>query len=398
MKNKLPFIIIIIVFILGISIFLLFMRNQTLGDATNDYLTKISVDNEDIQVNYLNGNLFNTTLTYGNIFEKVIELENENDKDVTVSINIKDFKATNSLLKYTLYYKVDEDFKVLKEESLLNENLIYNLLISHGKKTTIKIVIKSYYEGNSLIEGEFKVQKNLSSKDIFITFMNEFHNKLIDKINKLNGINTSGIYYDIIDDSNYHGYVLIDARDISEVNYIYSVYNDQYMYVNYRFNEEFKKSKLASNDGSLNDKTSEDICRMYSKKSCFDFNSLTFNESGGKETFYKSVQDLESKINSLEIDKKVYVIDIKSDLIFSDLRGYVLINNINSEKEVYLYVTNDIFMVSGYNMTKLGSVSLDSSTIRAYNESAFNLSSKDMSTVCSYSGFTECYDLQNNLV
>ena len=74
MKNKLPFIIIIIVFILGISIFLLFMRNQTLGDATNDYLTKISVDNEDIKVNYLNGNLFNTTLTYGNIFEKVIEL------------------------------------------------------------------------------------------------------------------------------------------------------------------------------------------------------------------------------------------------------------------------------------------------------------------------------------
>ena len=41
MKNKLPFIIIIIVFILGISISFLFKRKDSKGDYENDYISKI---------------------------------------------------------------------------------------------------------------------------------------------------------------------------------------------------------------------------------------------------------------------------------------------------------------------------------------------------------------------
>ena len=55
-------------------------------------------------------------------------------------------------------------------------------------------------------------------------------------------------------------------------------------------------------------------------------------------------------------------------------------------------------MISGYNLTKLGNFDENSTTIRAYNESAFNLSSKDMRTVCSCSGFNQCFNLQNELV
>ena len=56
MKNKLPFIIIVIVFILGISISFLFKRKDSKGDYENDYISKILVDNVDIGVTYKAGN------------------------------------------------------------------------------------------------------------------------------------------------------------------------------------------------------------------------------------------------------------------------------------------------------------------------------------------------------
>ena len=93
MKNKLPFIIIIIVFILGISISFLIKRKDSKGDYENDYISKILVDNVDIGVTYKAGNLFNTDITYGNVYEKYIDIKNETDKDVTLSININDLNV-----------------------------------------------------------------------------------------------------------------------------------------------------------------------------------------------------------------------------------------------------------------------------------------------------------------
>ena len=129
MKNKLPFIIIIIVFILGISISFLFKRKDSKGDYENDYISKILVDNVDIGVTYKAGNLFNTDITYGNVYEKYIDIKNETDKDVTLSININDLNVSNELVKYSIYYKISEDnYQLLKDESILTDKLIYNLI------------------------------------------------------------------------------------------------------------------------------------------------------------------------------------------------------------------------------------------------------------------------------
>lgn len=55
-------------------------------------------------------------------------------------------------------------------------------------------------------------------------------------------------------------------------------------------------------------------------------------------------------------------------------------------------------MISGYNLTKLGEYKSDSATIRAYNTSSFNLSSENEAKVCSFSGFSECYKINGDLV
>jgi hypothetical protein len=55
-------------------------------------------------------------------------------------------------------------------------------------------------------------------------------------------------------------------------------------------------------------------------------------------------------------------------------------------------------MISGYNITKYGNFSYDSTTIRAYVESAFNLSSENASKVCSFSGFSECLNKEGSTI
>lgn len=399
MKKKLPFITILIVFILVISVSYYFNGKHTLGNYEEDYVSKILVDNQDIQVIYKNGNLFNTNLTYGNVFEKVIDIKNESLKDVTLSINIRDLKDKVESVKYLIYYKIDdEEYKILKEESTIDDKLIYNLISYKNTDMSIKIVIKSYFEGNKNLSGEFKVDENISSKEIFISNMNEIHSKLLDKINSLNGINQSGIYFYTIEDDSIKGQVIIDAQDISEVKYIYTAYNDLYMYVNYKYDKEFKKSKIQKNDFSLNNITPTSACSSYSKKACVSFSSLQYDETGGKENFYNKVNEVIKRLDSINISENVYIINVVDDLNIKDIRGYVLINNKENKREIYLYLTNNIFMISGYNLTSLGSIDINSSTIRAYKESAFNLSSKDMHTVCSFSGFNECLTLQNNPV
>ena len=399
MKNKLPFIIIIIVFILGISISFLFKRKDSKGDYENDYISKILVDNVDIGVTYKAGNLFNTDITYGNVYEKYIDIKNETDKDVTLSININDLNVSNELVKYSIYYKISEDnYQLLKDESILTDKLIYNLIAYKKTNMSIKIVIKSYLEDKINLAGEFKVQDNLSSKDIFISGLNDVQSKLIEKIKSINGINTSGIYYYEVNQDEFSGYIIVDAQDISEIKYVYTVYNDMYMYVNYKYVDEFKKSKIMKKDEKISTKNVADICRSYSKKGCSNLNDLSYDKDGGKENFHSKVNDVINSLNNITLQENVYILDVVNDLKKSDIRGYVLINNVKQKHEIFLYLTNNIFMISGYNLTKLGEIKLTSSTIRAYNESAFNLASKDMSTVCSFSGFSNCVTLQNTPV
>ena len=164
-----------------------------------------------------------------------------------------------------------------------------------------------------------------------------------------------------------------------------------------KFSNANTKKEVKENDLSINNMNENDICKLYSKKSCNDFSSLNYS-SVGKKDFYQETMHIIEEVKNRTYDKNVYIVDVINDLNRQNIRGYVLVNNIDGNKEMYLYLTNDLFMISGYNLTKLGNFDENSTTIRAYNESAFNLSSKDMRTVCLFSGFNQCFNLQNELV
>ena len=399
MKNKLFVLILTIIIVLLISIPLLFIKSKSLKKYTEDVEKTIVINNKDINVLYKDGNMIDTVLTYGNTLEKIIELENENDEDEVVSIILKNLKVNNDMSTYKIYYSIDGgNFKVLKDEQKLTDKLVYNLVIYKNSKMTLKIIFKGLTEENDThIAGELNVDNNLSKKDIFLNKLVDVHNKITEKIKSLNGINESGIYYLNISEEDINGYALIDAQNISEIKYIYSLYNENYMILNNKYKGSFSKKDIKENDSSINNMSEADICRLYSKKSCNDFSLLNYS-SVGKFDFYKETLNVIEEVKNKTYDKNIYIVDVTKDLNNQNIRGYILVNNTNGNKEMYLYLTNDLFMISGYNLTKLGNFDENSSTIRAYNESAFNLSSKDMSTVCSFSGFNQCFNLQNELV
>lgn len=399
MKNRIYNLLFIIVVILSISIVLLYIHKKEPTEYENDLTIVEKIGEKEIDVTYIKGNMIDTTLTFGNTYEKIIKITNNNSTDLVVAINLEDLNKLNEYIKYNIYYQTNEtdEYDLLKEDANLDNKLVYNLIIKSQTNMNIKIVIRSLYEEDSVnIKGRFKVTNNLSSKDIFISKANEIHANVLNDIQSLNGITEPGIYLKKIETSSLNGYVLIDARDISELKYVYTLQDGFYILNNYKYKNKFKKS-------SLQEKTSENqidenqVCNSYSKKECRDFNTLSYNNSGGKELFKEKIDKVVFDLENKTYEEKVYIIDANT-LNIENIRGYVLINNKETKKEIYLYLTNDLFMISGYNLTKLGKIDIDSSTIRAYNESAFNLSSKDMKTVCNFTGFDECYDLNNQLV
>ena len=78
--------------------------------------------------------------------------------------------------------------------------------------------------------------------------------------------------------------------------------------------------------------------------------------------------------------------------------GYILIDNKEGKCEYYLYLTDYYFMVSGYNLTKLGPVLTSNTTIKTYVVDSYNLSSESMGRVCTFSGFSECKEKNGNLI
>ncbi len=89
--------------------------------------------------------------------------------------------------------------------------------------------------------------------------------------------------------------------------------------------------------------------------------------------------------------KSVYIYDVKKDIENNtNIRGYILVDNTPNNPEYYIYLTNDIYMVTGYNITKFGNFKVNSNTIRSYTDTGFNLSSENMLKVCDFSGFSEC--------
>ena len=364
----------------------------------------VKIDNMDLNITYDSGYKFNEKLTYGNIYSKTIKIENKNKEPLTYALKVINLNTSNNLITFNLYASNDNIFyEELRSNANLNESeyIGYNLLVEASSKIYLKVDFKANKESDTTsLKGRFTVVENLTEKELFVEKIKNNIKVLNKKIDDLNGITVSGIYLINVNEigNDLNGYILVDATDIAKIKYILFV-NDSKLMVNNVNYQYLKKTNIVVFDNITFDENI--VCTQYSKETCNSFSSLNYNSYDGKEQFYndsiKIIDEVKKEFN--KEDKKVYVIDITNDIEnTTDIRGYILINNTLEESEYYLYLANNLFMISGYNWTKLGKYEKDSATIRAYTESSFNLSASSKVNVCSFSGFSECYDNQNQLI
>lgn len=402
--------ILILLIIIGIicyySFSYLWEENNT--DSISDVTEKVSIQDKELKVTYIGGNMLDESLTFGNKFSKTIKIRNTNDSNVTFSIDMDNLTINNQLVTYDIYTSnedIQTSYKELYKNNPLNNEakIAYNLVVTPNTILYLRIDFKANFEeSETTIKGILKIKTNLTDKEINIQQIEKIQSTLKDKLHGLNGINEKGLYIINVNNLNqdeYKGYILIDANDISDLKFYYSIYNDRYFLDKVEFNE-LKTNKLNTYEVEpLLDFNS--VCSNYSKKPCSDFSNITYNEQGGINNFYNDSKTVVQKVISTfdKKEKNVYIYDVKNDIENNtNVRGYILINNTGNDPEYYLYLTNDLFMISGYNYSKLGDYTTESKTIRAYNETAFNLSSENMNKVCSFSGFTDCYTFNNEKV
>ena len=413
MKKNIKLILTGIVLFIVLIISFVYMKDSVdikvskILDVTKD----IEIDGKYLKVTYTSGNMIDTNISYNNTLEKNIKVVNHNETIVSYALELYDATISNDELYYTLEatnevggkYKTVVDNKIVKG----NQTLGYNLAIDPNSTIYLKLTFNAHHQGNPTeLKGILNVKTNLTEKDIFIREVNNVDSAIETKLDELNGIGTSGNYIasvdELLSDTNIKGYVLINAEDISSIEYYYYVYSDKFMLKDFNFTGNVSKNAILDIDhGFVNSLNINSVCQMKGKKNCASFSSLSYNTSGGKKEFEndsKKVIDL-VKADFKGSDKKIYIYDVSTDIENpTNVRGFILIDNTKDNKEYYIYLTNNIFMISGYNMTKYGEFSHDSTTIRAYTESAFNLSSENAKKVCSFSGFSDCVNKEGSTI
>lgn len=409
-KKTLFIIMVLVIFVLISSLFIFDDKESTITHSKKEITENVKIDEKNLNVTYKDSNMIDTELTYGNTITKEFKVTNNNDISIIYALKFNDSSISNEDVTYSLYESLDGSnyTELKKNESIKGDTfLIYNLIIESNKDNYFKIIFKSNKENTAtILKGIINVSSNLTESELFIKDINNIQEKLINKINSLNGINSKGYYIINIADitnkteSNLFGYILIDASDISSLKYYYTVYNTKYMLYNYKHSNDIKISKNDSSKTSNIDFKS--ICNNYDNKiTCSSFSSIPYTENGGKNNFYNNINTIIENTKKIFVDKTnlVYVIDVTSDIEnSSNIRGYIVIDNTNNNSEYYLYLTDNLFMVSGYNYTKLGNIDINGTTIRSYNESAFNLSAANKKTACNFSGFSSCVDINGGVI
>ena len=353
----------------------------------------------------------NEEITYNNTLVKEIKIVNYNGNIISYSLELIDAYVSNEELFYTLEASNEKNGKyntVIENQTVKGDQALgYNLAVDPNSSIYLKLTFNSQHLGNPTeLKGILNVKTNLTEKDIFIREVENIDSAIQSKIDELNGIGVSGNYIISMEElnleNNINGYVFINAEDISNIQFYYYVYSDKYMLKDFNYVGTVSKNAILDIDSELVSTFDiRTICQMRGKKNCLSFGDLTYNTSGGKKEFdinSKKVIDL-VKADFKGLEKKAYVYDVTTDIKNpTNVRGFILIDNTKDNKEYYIYLTNNMFMISGYNMTKYGEFSYDSTTIRAYTESAFNLSSENAHKVCTFSGFSECINKEGSTV
>lgn len=413
MKDNFSKILLAVIIVIVLIISFIFLKDQGTSKTSKilDVNKDVEIDGKYLKVTYSSGNMIDEDISYNNTIEKDIKISNYNGDIVSYALDLYDANISDEELVYSIEASNEKHGKyttVVENKSVKgNQSLGYNLAIDPNSSIFLKVIFKSQHLGNSTkLKGILDIKSNLTEKDIFIREINNINDTLIAKIDELNGIGVSGDYIvnvnELIKESNISGYILIDAEDISNIEYYYFVYSDKYMLKNFNFVGTLSKNAILDIDSEfVSNLNINNICSLSGKKKCSNFNDLSYNTAGGKKEFdadsKKVIELVKSDFKGSE--KRAYIYNVSTDINNpTNIRGFILIDNTKEEKEYYIYLTNDMFMISGYNMTKYGEFSYDSTTIRAYTESAFNLSSENASKVCSFSGFTNCINKEGSTV
>ncbi len=406
------FIGIIVVFIL-LSSFRFLEHDNKDNFQMKDIVENVNIEGKNLTVKYNLGNMIDEEIPYGNKVTKFIDLTNESDEDISFAIRISEVILSDDHLTYSVFYSYEDGgYECLDEKISLveDDNLAYNLVVAKKSSLSFKIEFYSNNQINSTkFTGKLSIISNLSEKDIYRKDIIMLQSNILANIKALNGINEKGYFVVDIETlktdrlAEFKGYVLIDATDYSDLKYHYFVHNGQYMLNNYNLiDNDVNKTKIQDIDENIINKFSFDyVCSTYNKKICFNFSNLSFNPNGGKENFYKSSMEVINSVkeNFKNKEKSVFIYDVTKDIDNkTNVRGYILVNNTVDNPEYFIYLTNDLYMVTGYNLTKLGDYAVDGNTIRSYASSSFNLSSENISKVCSFSGFSECLTLTGEKV
>ena len=403
-KRTYIYLFLLTVFILVASFIRVVKNDSGKKEIVNNVNEVVVVNNSELNVIYLNDYDLDVHLTYGNINTQILKIVNNNSVDLPYSIKYIDSVLSNSDVIYDMYISYDEKeyLQVIKDNNLIADSCLkYSLVIPKNSTTLIKIIFKSLHQNDeSVIKGHIKVTDNLTSLELFKLSINSLNSALEDKVYKLNGISKKGYYYldinelSFINDALIKGYIIIDANDISDIKYIYTVYNDKYM-IN---NAEYKNMNISNADVNyINSLNVNKICNQYDTRiTCSNFMNVPKSKVNEKKLFYdSSIKVINTIINSFDKDGKVHIYDISKDIDNeTKLVGYIL----KDDDNMFVYIHNDLFMISGYNYTKLGTYDINSKTIVSYNEVAFNHSASDKQRVCSFSGYEECYDINNERI
>lgn len=380
--------------------------------STSDITENVSLKKGKLKVTYLKGNLIDETIGYADTFEKVIKIENNNTDTISFSLNISETEINNDKLVYYLEYSdTNDSYKELQGERSVTRDytLKYNLGIESKSTIYIKIRFKALSdEADTILKGRLSIKENLTKKDIFVNDIVSIHNGILEHFEKINWVSTPGVFTLNVNelgvkDLTVNGYVVIDATYIANIDYIYFVYNDSYMIYDYKYESSFGKNNIKDNDPNLTSSLNDDsVCKIHSsRKPCSRFLDLGVNTGSNKKTF-KEKADKVIELVKEDFDtsrKEVVIYNVETDINNpTDVRGYILINNLEGKSEFYLYLTDYYLMISGYNITKLGPILTSNTTIKTYVVDSYNLSSESMSKVCSFSGFSDCKEKSGNSI
>ena len=367
------------------------------------------INKKELTITYYEGNMIDEVVKYGNKITKIIKVENiKNKEPVAFSIKFREASISDDKVTYAISYsnnnEIYEKLKIEKNALTEDQTLYFNLGVEPNSALFFKVeLLANNTEAESTIKGMVTIETNLTDRELFMEDFKTIKEEVNKKIYSVNGIETKGYYTLNITsipmeglNSSYRGYILLDARDYALIKQIYNIYNDKVMLLNYSIDDELKGGLIKPLDQEIISTLSEEsICTSNTNKECLKFGTLKKSNKRTTKYFTDMTNDIlklaKEKINSMDLKQEAYVYDL-NDIVnkYQNNRGYIVVDNTNKQKIIYIYITDDFYSVIGYNYTKYGEIKERSGTLRMYVELTYNMAAETKEKACSFVGLTKC--------